>query len=305
MKLATTTGDFARYTQSMEERIRLIRDAGFRYIDLAISKSVLSEDDSWRDEAKRYAEYADRFGVKYVQAHSPNGTVLGPNSPDRWEEELFRAKRSLELCGMLGIPQLVIHASYAKNSTMCKESWYAENEKFYRELLPIAEQTGVMILTENTTHANLGEGQFYMYTGKEMTEFIEYIDHPLFQAVWDTGHGTTEGSQYDNIVALGKHLKGLHVHDNNGKADEHMIPYTGVLNLDQVMNGLLDVGYEGYFTFEVLSALRAAQNPRQARQKFERDTRLANPTLEMQIDMERLLYHIGRHALTAYNCFEE
>ena len=35
------------------------------------------------------------------------------------------------------------------------------------------------------------------------------------------------------------------------------------------------------------------------------DTRLADPTPEMQIDMERLLYHIGRHALTAYNCFEE
>jgi sugar phosphate isomerase/epimerase len=162
-----------------------------------------------------------------------------------------------------------------------------------------------MILTENTTHATLPEGRFYMYTGKEMVDFIEYIDHPLFQAVWDTGHGTTEGSQYDNIVALGKHLKGLHVHDNNGKADEHTMPYTGVLNLDQVMNALLDIGYEGYFTFEALNVLRAAKDGRQPRQKFERDTRLANPSLEMQIDMERLLYHVGKHALTAYDCFEE
>ena len=138
-----------------------------------------------------------------------------------------------------------------------------------------------------------------------MVDFIEYIDHPLFQAVWDTGHGTTEGSQYDNIVALGKHLKGLHVHDNNGKADEHTMPYTGVLNLDQVMNALLDVGYEGYFTFEALNVLRAGKDGRQPRQKFERDTRLFEPSLEMQMDMERLLYHVGKHALTAYDCFEE
>jgi sugar phosphate isomerase/epimerase len=188
---------------------------------------------------------------------------------------------------------------------VCRESWYELNTRFYRELLPTAEETGVTVLTENTTHANLPEGRFYLYTGKDMTEYIEYVDHPLFQAVWDTGHGTTEGSQYDNILALGKHLKGLHVHDNNGKADEHTMPYTGVLNLDQVMNGLLDVGYEGYFTFEVLNALRAAKDGRQPRQVFERDTRLWQPTLEMQIDMERLLYHIGKHALTAYNCFEE
>ena len=71
------------------------------------------------------------------------------------------------------------------------------------------------------------------------------------------------------------------------------------------LTGLIDADYKGYFTFEVLNALRPAKDHRQPRQIFERDTRLAEPTLEMQIDMERLLYHIGRHALTAYNCFEE
>ena len=27
--------------------------------------------------------------------------------------------------------------------------------------------------------------------------------------------------------------------------------------------------------------------------------------VEMLLDMERLMYHIGKHALAAYNCFEE
>ena len=302
MKLATTLGDFGRYAGSTKECIQLVHDAGFRYIDIGVGGKLFSEDDSWRAVARDLLDYADALGMRFVQSHSPNATILG--TPERWEKEVFRGKRSLEICAEMGIPQVVIHASYT-SKPISKESWYAENEKFYRELLPVAEQTGVTILTENTTHANLREGTYYMYTGKDMVEFIEHIDHPLLAAVWDTGHGTTEGSQYDNILALGKHLKGLHVHDNNGKADEHTMPYTGVLNLDQVMNGLLDVGYEGYFTFEVLNALRAARDGRQPRQKFERDTRLFEPTLEMQIDMERLLYHIGRHALQSYNCFEE
>ena len=301
MKLATAMGDFWKHGISSEESIKLIRDAGFRYLDLGLGGRFFAEDDSWRECVKEFMGYAQKHGMQYVQAHSPNAAVL---TPDRWNKEVFWGKRSLEICQLMGIPQVVIHASYTKQP-VCKESWYEENTKFYRELLPVAEQTGVTILTENTTHANLPEGRYYMYTGKDMVEFIEHLDHPLFQAVWDTGHGTTEGSQYDNILALGKHLKGLHVHDNNGKSDEHTMPYTGVLNLDQVMNGLLDVGYEGYFTFEALNVLRAAKDGRQPRQKFERDTRLANPSLEMQIDMERLLYHVGKHALTAYNCFEE
>ena len=236
--------------------------------------------------------------MQYVQAHSPNGTVL---TPDRWEREIFCAKRSLEICREMGIPQVAIHAAWT-GKISSKERFYELNREFYREILPVAEQTGVMILTENTSHASLGEGGCYIYSGADMTEFVEYIDHPLLQVVWDTRHGNTEGSQYDNILAVGKHLKGLHVNDNDGKADRHSMPYTGVLNLDQVMNGLLEIGYDGYFTFEVVNALRPAGR---SRQKFERDTRLLNPTLEMQIDMERLLYHIGKHALTAYNCFEE
>ncbi len=300
MKLATTTGDFGRYASSTKECIRLIHDAGFRYIDIGLGGRFFTEE-NWRDIVKDLREYAEGLDMKFVQAHSPNAAVL---TPDRWEREVFWGKRSLEVCREFGIPQVVVHAAYT-SSPVCKESWYELNTRFYRELLPTAEETGVMMLTENTTHANLPEGKFYLYTGADMVEYIEHVGHPLLEAVWDTGHGTTEGSQYDNIVALGKHLKGLHVHDNNGKADEHTMPYTGVLNLDQVMNGLLDVGYEGYFTFEVLNALRAAKDGRQPRQKFERDERLWQPTLEMQIDMERLLYHIGRHALQSYNCFEE
>ena len=300
MKLATTTGDFGRYASSTKECIKLIHDAGFRYIDIGLGGRFFTEE-NWRDIVKDLREYAEGLDMKFVQAHSPNAAVL---TPDRWEREVFWGKRSLEVCREFGIPQVVVHAAYT-TSPVCKESWYELNTRFYRELLPTAEETGVMMLTENTTHANLPEGKFYLYTGADMVEYIEHVGHPLLEAVWDTGHGTTEGSQYDNIVALGKHLKGLHVHDNNGKADEHTMPYTGVLNLDQVMNGLLDVGYEGYFTFEVLNALRAAKDGRQPRQKFERDERLWQPTLEMQIDMERLLYHIGRHALQSYNCFEE
>lgn len=34
MKIATTTGDFSRFCQTDEEKIRELHRAGFRYIDL-------------------------------------------------------------------------------------------------------------------------------------------------------------------------------------------------------------------------------------------------------------------------------
>ena len=179
MKLATSLSDFGRYANG-KESIRLIREAGFRYIDYTLGGRLFATDDGWREFAKEMVDYAGGLDVRYVQAHSPNATVL---TPDRWEKEVFWGKRSLEICREMGIPQVVIHAAYT-SKPVCKETWYDLNAKFYRELLPVAGQTGVTILTENTTHANLPEGTYDMYTGAEMAEFIEYIDHPLLQAVW-------------------------------------------------------------------------------------------------------------------------
>ena len=138
-----------------------------------------------------------------------------------------------------------------------------------------------------------------------MVDFLKYADHPLLHAVWDTGHANTEGTQYEQIMALGQELYGLHIHDNSGRGDEHTLPYFGTINMDDIMNALIDVNYQGYFTFEVVTALRNSNNRHGKRHVFERDSRLREPSLEMQIDFERLLYTVGKHCLTSYNVFEE
>jgi sugar phosphate isomerase/epimerase len=166
------------------------------------------------------------------------------------------------------------------------------------------EKTGVNVLIENSTKKNLG-AYYYFFTGEQMVDFLKYANHPLLHAVWDTGHGNTEGGQYEQLMALGKELYGVHIHDNSEHGDEHTMPYFGTLNMDDVMNGLIDSGYQGYFTFEVVAALRKSGSRHGKRHTFERDTRLLEPTMEMQMDLERLMYTIGKHCLTSYGMFEE
>ncbi|MBQ8339783.1 MAG: sugar phosphate isomerase/epimerase [Clostridia bacterium] len=300
MKLATTTADFSRFCATLPECLAHVRAAGFRYVDLSLSKDkrlFSANEREWRGAAEEIGEELARLGLTPVQAHSPNSN---PFSVGAWEEECRLGVRSLEVCGLLGIPDLVVHAGYTVG--MEKQPWYEKNKTFYEALFPTAEKTGVYILTENTSKNNLPSG-FYLYTGQDMVEFIEGINHPLLEAVWDTGHGISEGCQYENITALGRHLRGLHVHDNGGRADDHGLPYTGILNLDAVINALIDTNYKGYFTFEAECALRAAKT-RNPRQTFERDTRLLQPNLEMTDAAERLLYTIGKCALDAYGIFE-
>ena len=106
-------------------------------------------------------------------------------------------------------------------------------------------------------------------------------------------------------MTLGKDLYALHINDNSGRGDEHVIPYCGTLNMDDIMHGLIDSGYTGYFTFESCNTLRPAKYWQGDRHVFAADTRLSEPQLFMHKKVERLMYEIGEYILKSYDCFEE
>ena len=147
--------------------------------------------------------------------------------------------------------------------------------------------------------------RYFTNSGKDMREFCEYLDHPLFGCCRDTGHANCEGLQYNEIVAIGDKLDALHFNDNTGNGDDHVLPYCGTMNLDDVMQGLIDIGFSGYLTFEAGSTLRPFYYWRGNRRDTDKEKKLSSPTLEMQDIIEKLMYEIGRHALTTYGIFEE
>ena len=130
---------------------------------------------------------------------------------------------------------------------------------------------------------------------------VEYVNHPLFHAVWDTGHANMQDMPQDEALRLlGSHVRALHVQDNMGDADSHLVPFLGTMNMDSVMNGLLDIGYDGYFTFEVGGFFLPADK----RRSYERDQRLAGAPLDLRRAFERYLYQLGKCVLEAYGCYE-
>ena len=166
------------------------------------------------------------------------------------------------------------------------------------------ERNNVNVLCENSTQRNTA-GMYSANTGTDMKEFIEYVNHPLFHACWDTGHANCEGAQYNEITALGTDLYALHINDNRGTADEHLLPYLGTMNLDEIMNALIDIDFNGYFTFEASSSLRPSKFWLGDRMIYEKDTRLSESQLFMQKHLEKLMYEMGVYILKQYNCFEE
>lgn len=299
MKLATTTGDFHGYTRSQDECLGYIREAGFRYADYSFGSDYAHRTGVYAADHEAYFDEisatADRLGIRLVQAHSPMGTPL--TDPDG--RFLADTLRCVDACGAWGIPNLVVHSGYARG--LDRQQTLAANKEFFAPILERAEKYGVNILVENFNIMCV-PGLYWIDNATDLRALIDLVDHPLFHAVWDAGHANLqEMPQDEELRILGNHVRALHIQDNRGDTDSHLLPFLGTMSMDALMNGLKDIGYNGFFTFEVGGIF----TPPAEKRPFEKDTRLSKAPLALKRAAERYLYELGKCVLEAYDCFEE
>jgi sugar phosphate isomerase/epimerase len=67
----------------------------------------------------------------------------------------------------------------------------------------------------------------------------------------DYGHAHLMGDLGEAIEAVSGHLWTTHVHDNDGKRDEHLVPYAGSIDWAAAMMETQKIGYDGTLMFEV------------------------------------------------------
>jgi sugar phosphate isomerase/epimerase len=318
MKLATTTGDFGAYGATPAEQVRCFEGTGFRHLDLNLYRSIYLGspmlDERWDGLVDEVAGAAAGLGFDFCQAHAPDGKLHVPGEAFTVFQKA--TIRSIETCGRLGIPAIVVHAQDIGGypSRANRRENLLRNRAFFASLMPTMEKTGVQVLIENScdTHApTRRENPRNMpSTAAELLELVEFIDHPLIHVCWDTGHANIQGADpYQSLVELGGRLRGVHIADNYGDVDSHVAPFQGTTNLDAVMQGLIDSGYSGYFTFEAGNLLRNGSAWPHYRREWSYQgkpvTRLMDVPLALRRQAVALLYQIGRHMLATYDCLEE
>ncbi len=315
MKLATSTGDFSYYVENINEKIRNFKGLKFKNINLEQTGSIpefFKDTDDWKRLADDWGNAASEAGVNLVVSHAPclDGVIMEALN-DRQNEEYLKniraIRRSIEICHILGIERIVVHS--CSSETISNEIFYKYNNMFYNDLLDLAEKYGIIIMVENWP-----DNKYKCSTGKEIREFLDYMEHPLLCACWDSAHGNIdkvarEIGQYQNIIDLGDKLKGLHISDNFGDSHHHSWPFAGVIKFDSIMQGLIDVNYDGYFTFEASYTLLHHSNPPYGRQPWvhngETVRKLLSPSIELKKMAVDLLYETGKYVLNTYDCFEE
>ena len=68
---------------------------------------------------------------------------------------------------------------------------------------------------------------------------------------FDTGHAQIDSDALALAEMLAPRVICAHIHDNQGAADEHLLPFEGVIDWPGVVSALKQGGYRGWFTYEL------------------------------------------------------
>ncbi|MCC7417712.1 MAG: sugar phosphate isomerase/epimerase [Acidobacteria bacterium] len=89
----------------------------------------------------------------------------------------------------------------------------------------------------------------------------------------DFGHAHLDGDLNDAIEIVSEHLAAVHVHDNRGHADDHLLPFEGTIDWPAALTGIQKVGYEGPLMLEIEGrgpSKQTLQHAKRARKRMER-----------------------------------
>jgi sugar phosphate isomerase/epimerase len=130
---------------------------------------------------------------------------------------------------------------------------------YFKELIPFAREAGVKIALENMLQPDERRGCIVPDVFAKPTEYLSFYDalaSDQIIACVDVGHsGPTGESPVELLRTLGKRVKALHIHDNSFRHDDHVLPFLGLIDWDEVTKTLAEIGYSGDFTFEVTNFL--------------------------------------------------
>ncbi len=155
---------------------------------------------------------------------------------DAMDNALLMGSPSVSLCpGMLPWDQDI------------QKGWDALRKSF-SELHEINKDKGLILLIEpaHRFETNL------ILTISDALRMIDELAVNDFGILLDTGHCHVNGEKFEEVIPACSHVP-LHIHldDNSGDMDAHLVPGEGTVDFTTLARELNKIGYEGYLSAEL------------------------------------------------------
>ena len=234
----------------VHDTIRFYRECGFDTADFGTTMLDLTSE-GWKPQVEAIMKDATEQNFQFYMGHLP---FMGGISKNEEVMETFKLKvhNAIDAAAALGLQYAVMHPNAAVFPLLKYDG--DEQRAVTLELLsPFVEhanRVGLNLVVENMRVVS-GKMQCHRYcqTAEEVCDLADTLGIGI---CWDFGHANLSGlKQSKALEYVGKRLKVIHVNDNCGIEDDHVLPFSGIVNWKDAMHGLALTGFEGPFNFEL------------------------------------------------------
>lgn len=252
----------------LEGGMELIKRCGFDAIDFSCEEYRLgdavyggSEDAfySYFDNVRRLAAH---YELEISQTHGRCATFI--DGDEEHNAKVLRVSElDLKATAAVGAPACVIHfPNNTRNGKISPETMHDLSSRLYSSLVPAAEKWGAKIALETFGAARIAGARVrdFFACPNEFKKQYDALDTKMKTICVDTGH-THEAESFwvpppeEMIRILGSDISLLHLHDNSGHWDDHLLPGLGNINWPAVFDALDDIGYRGVYNFELVQKM--------------------------------------------------
>ncbi len=260
----------------IDETYRIIKEAGFDGVDVNADHLLTYDEVQKRARTKAFEgtdkdvlpyfepwkKASEKWGLDNFQTHAPFPCCVEEEG-DYNDYLIDILRKTIIGCDFIGCRNLIIHPFFlGYKNRLSKEAEWDLNIESYSKLIPTAKEYGVTICLENMFSGY--RGKIYSAICSDPAEACRYIDTlngiagcEVFGFCFDTGHNLLVGRDVkQTMVELGSRIKAFHVHDNDGKNDLHMPPYTGILDWNNFIEGLRLLRFNTTLSFETFAMWR-------------------------------------------------
>ena len=259
------------------EHLALVARHGFEAIEVFATRTHFDYRD---DEAvTSLAGWLAETRLQLHSLHAPiaeavrRGEMVAPYSTASGDESrraaaVAEVKAALALAARIPFRVLVLHLGVPTSTRPpANDNQPGAARRSLQEIAAAARAVGVQVAVEVMPNP-LSTPDSLVRLIEDESDEIDGIGICL-----DYGHAHLMGDVGEAIEEVSGHLITTHVHDNNGKKDDHLVPFEGRINWDIALMTMQKVGYDGTYLMELAntgSPAAVLEQAKAARARFDK-----------------------------------
>jgi sugar phosphate isomerase/epimerase len=256
------------------EHLAEMASYGFEAVEVFATRSHFDYHDP--AAVAQLGQWLEETGLRLHGIHAPITDRLSPG--DKWgstisnavadsaarQAAVREADAALQIARRIPASVFVVHLGTP--TVQGGENNRAAAQRSIEEICRLAEPIGIRVAVEVIPNP--------LSDASSLVTLLERdLDAPSAGICLDLGHAFLLGDVADAVETVAEHLITTHIHDNDGKKDEHLVPFDGRIDWSLALMTLQKVGYDGTYLMELANTSTPAavlRKARDARERFEK-----------------------------------